>query len=253
LIAEIFFPERRTPRREAGRTSNIEQPTTNPDVTGQQPSSNTGVAKVVAIAALLLLLPTIARSSPGSALSDYKSGKFADAQKEFERLAETNSTDARFIFNAGDAAYRATNYDEALKCFTAALASPDVKMQQQAYFNIGNTQFRIGQQKEDLDGMQQQWEEAVKSFQNAVTLNTNDIDAAHNLEFAKKGVVMIQQLKELARRAKSEADQSVRQRNYHRALEIMQQAVQNNLAAKQFTNYVQRLTQIDEIATPHQH
>jgi len=248
LITEIFFPERRTPARRPAGTPNTEPRTSN-----AEQSSGAGAAKVITMAALLLLLPTIARSSPGSALGDYKAGKFADAQKEFERLAATNSTDARFIFNAGDAAYRATNYDEALKCFTAALASPDVKMQQQAYFNMGNTQFRIGQQKEDLDGMQQQWEEAAKSFQNAVTLNTNDVDAAHNLEFAKKGVVMIQQLKELARRAKSEADQSVRQRNYHRALEIMQQAVQNNLAAKQFTNYVQRLTQIDEIATPHQH
>ena len=254
LIAEIFFPERKPPvRRGREETSNPDSVGNHPTPNIEQPTSNVGAAKIVAIIGLLLVLPAVGRSSPDSALSDYKAGKFADAQKEFERLAATNNADARFIFNAGDAAYRATNYDEALKCFTATLVSQDVKLQQQAYFNIGNTQYRIGEQQKDLDSMQQQWEQSVTNFQNAVALNTNDVDAVHNLEFTKNRVTMIQQLKELARRAKSEADNSVRQRNYHRALEIMQQLVQNNIAAKPFQDYVEKLGKIDEIATPNQH
>jgi tetratricopeptide (TPR) repeat protein len=242
LIAEIFFPERRPP---AGRDSKG-QP--------QRAGSETGAPTAI-IAALLLLfvMRAAAVASPASALRDYKAGKFAAAQKEFERLAATNSTDARLIFNAGDAAYRATNYDEALKCFTAALASPDVKLQQKAYFNIGNVQYRLGEAAKDLDGVQQEWEQAIKSFEDAVTLDKNDADAAHNLEFTKKSVAMIKQLREAALRAKQEADSSVRRRNYHRALEIMDQAVQNNIAAKQFQDYVKRLKNIDEIATPNQH
>jgi len=242
LIAEIFFPERRPP---AGRDSKG-QP--------QRAGSETGAPTAI-IAALLLLfvMRAAAVASPASALRDYKAGKFAAAQKEFERLAATNSTDARLIFNAGDAAYRATNYDEALKCFTAALASPDVKLQQKAYFNIGNVQYRVGEAAKDLDGVQQEWEQAIKSFEDAVTLDKNDADAAHNLEFTKKSVAMIKQLREAALRAKQEADSSVRRRNYHRALEIMDQAVQNNIAAKQFQDYVKRLKNIDEIATPNQH
>jgi Ca-activated chloride channel homolog len=242
LIAEIFFPERRPP---AGR-----------DATGQphRAAPATGAATAIVAAVLLLfIMGSIAAASPASALRDYKAGKFAAAQKEFERLAATNSTDARLIFNAGDAAYRATNYDEALKCFTAALASPDVKLQQKAYFNIGNVQYRLGEAAKDLDGVQQEWEQAIKSFEDAVTLDKNDADAAHNLEFTKKSVAMIKQLREAALRAKQEADSSVRRRNYHRALEIMDQAVQNNIAAKQFQDYVKRLKNIDEIATPNQH
>jgi hypothetical protein len=189
-------------------------------------------------------------------MSDYKAGKFAAAQKEFERLAqEDKKGDMRFIFNAGDAAYRATNYDDALKDYTAALSSQDVKLQQKAYFNIGNVQYRqgeamLGQESIDLDAVQEQWEQAAKTFQNAVTLDAKDADAAHNLEYAKKSVAMIAQLKELARQAKLAADNSVKQRQYHRALEIMQQVVQRNVAAKQFEDYVKRLKNIDEIATP---
>ena len=237
LIAEMFFPERRPSAHSKNHLP--------------------GVAKVVAttvtVLLALLFVSTSGLASPSSALNDYKAGKFADAQKEFERLAATNSTDARLIFDAGDAAYRATNYDQAVTNFTAALASPDVKLQQQAYFNIGNAQYRLGENAKDLDGVEQQWQQAIKSFQNAVTLNTNDVDAVHNLDFTKKSIAMIEQLRRAAFLAKQEADSSVRQRNYHRALEIMQQAVQNNIAAKQFQDYVKKLKSIDDIATPTQH
>jgi len=189
-------------------------------------------------------------------MRDYKAGKFAAAQKEYERLASLDKKgDLRLIFNAGDAAYRATNYDDALKDYAAAAASQDVKLQQKAYFNIGNVLFHQGEaemnpEKMDLDAVQEKWEQAVKSFQNAVTLDAKDADATNNLEFAKQNVAMIQQLKLLALQAKQNADNSVKQRQYHRALEIMQQVVQRNVAAKQFEDYVNRLKNIDEIATP---
>ena len=240
LIAEIFFPERRPPlRRGPTKIFGIQRPASN-----VQPP---------AIAALLclLLLPAAAQGSPSTAMRDYSTGNFTNAQKEFERLAEADKKgDYRFIFNAGDAAYRATNYDEALKCFTSALNSQDVKLQQKAYYNIGNVQYRQGEQAKDLDGVQQMWEQSIKSFQDAVALDKQDADAAHNLDFVKASVEMIKKFREAALRAKREADASVRQRNYHRALEIMEQAVQQNVAAKQFEDYVKRLKNIDEIVTP---
>ena len=246
LIAEMFFPERKGNRHNKSKL---------------QPSSAQGPgAATVAIAVItaLVFLPRVTFASPSSAMRDYKAGKFVAAQKEYERLAaEDKKGDLRFIFNAGDAAYRATNYDDALKDYVAASASQDVKLQQKAYFNIGNVLFNQGEaelnpEKLDLDAVQEKWEQAVKSFQNAVTLDGKDPDAAHNLEHAQNGVAMIKKLKELARQAKQAADNSVKQRQYHRALEIMQQIVQHNLAAKQFEDYVKRLQNIDEIATPHQ-
>jgi Ca-activated chloride channel family protein len=247
LIVEMFFPERKENRRHGSK---------------RPPTAAAGTtAATVAVAAIaaLLILPTVTSASPTSALSDYQAGKFAAAQKEYERLASLDKKgDLRLIFNAGDAAYRATNYDDALKDYVAASASQDVKLQQKAYFNIGNVLFHQGEaelnpEKLDLDAVQDRWEQAVKSFQNAVTLDAKDADAAHNLEYAKKGVAMLQQLKELARQAKLAADNSVKQRQYHRALEIMQQIVQKNVAAKQFEDYIKRLQSIDEIATPNQH
>lgn len=239
LIAEILFPERKSLVRGSTKTSSI-----------QRPASKTQPPALAALLCLLLL-PAAAQGSPSTAMHDYSTGNFTNAQKEFERLAESDKNgDFRLIFNAGDAAYRATNYDEALKYFTLALNSPNVKLQQEAYYNIGNVQYRQGEQAKDLDGVQQMWEQSITNFQNAVALDKQDADAAHNLNYVKRGVEWIKELRELALRAKQEADSSVRQRNYHRALEIMQQAVQQNRAAKQFEDYVKRLKNIDEIVTP---
>jgi tetratricopeptide (TPR) repeat protein len=202
---------------------------------------------------LALLLPAAAFGSPSVALREYKAGKFNEAQKEYERLAAEDKTgDARFIFNAGAAAYRATNYDAAIKLFATTLAARDVKLQQAAYFNLGNAQFRLGQSAKDLDELQKLWEAAIRSYQSAVELDKKDADAAYNLAFAKRGVENIRQLREAARQAKEAADEATRRRNYHRALEIMQALMQQNPLGKQFEEYTGKLQEIDAIANPHQ-
>jgi Ca-activated chloride channel family protein len=236
LTVEMFFPERKREARKSAKAA-----------------SEKAAAVATATVLVLLFLPAVALGSPSSALRDYKSGKFNEAQKEFERLAsEDKKGDMRFIFDAGTAAYRGTNYDAAIKCFTTTLTSPDVKLQQAAYFNMGNAQFRQGQLGKDLDEMQQHWEAAIKSYQNAVTLDKNDADAVYNLAFAKQGVEQIKQLREAARLAKQAADEATRKRNYHRALEIMQSLIQGNPLGKQFEEFTKKLQDIDAIANPPQ-
>ena len=157
----------------------------------------------------------------------------------------------RLTFNAGAAAYQATNFDAAIKHFTSALTARDVKLQQSAYFNLGNAQFRLGQSAKDLDGLQQSLETAIKSYQSAVALDKNDVDAAFNLAFTTNAVEQIKQFKEALRRAKSDADAAVRRAEFHRALEIML-PLQKTVAAKQFEEFTKKLKDIDDIATPPQ-
>jgi Ca-activated chloride channel family protein len=245
LLVEILLPERKRLASVAGVRSSGFSRSGPPE--GGTPNTTMRVTAVL----ILLMLPGIAFGSPTSALRDYESKKFTEAQNEYERLAATNKTgDVRLVFNAGASAYRATNYDAAIKLFTTALTARDIKLQQAAYFNLGNTQFRLGQMAKDLDGMQQLWEVAIKSYQNAMTLNTNDVDAAFNLAFAKNGVAQIIQLREAARQAKESADAATRRRNYHRALEIMERLTQQNPLAKQFEEFTKKLKDIDAIATP---
>ena len=100
--------------------------------------------------------------------------------------------------------------------------------------------------------MEENWKQALQSYSHAAQLNTNDVDAAYNTAFVKKQIEFIAQLREVMRRAKEDADDAVRRAEYHRALEIMEQLMQNKIAAKQFEDYTKKPKDIDAIATPHQ-
>ena len=188
-------------------------------------------------------------ASPSSALREYDAGHFTNAMQEFSRLAQARSNDLRYIFNAGDAAYRATNLDLAQKLFLQATLSPDLKLQQKAFYNLGVAQFQLAKSAKDLDGLQEDLETAEKTFERAVTLDKNDADAAFNLAFVKSAVEQLKQFREAIRRAKNEADAAVRRAEFHRALEIMA-PLQKTIAAKLFEDFTKKLKDIDDIATP---
>ncbi|MGA2787425.1 MAG: VWA domain-containing protein [Verrucomicrobiota bacterium] len=236
LLAELFLPER--------KMSNAQRPRSKVEATA--------LATLVAI----FMLPVAVNASPTSALHDYHAGNFTNALAEFTRLAEVKTNDLRFFFNAGTAAYRATNFDAALNDFQAATLSPDLKLQQQALYNLGNTLYRLGELKfepdtEGLNALEESWQRAVKSYEHAAGLNTNDMDVAYNLAFVKKQIGMIAALREAMRRAKQSADEAVRRNEYHRALEIME-SLNSPIAAKKFQDYIKKLKDIDAIVTPHQ-
>jgi Ca-activated chloride channel family protein len=231
LLAEMFLPERKGVKV---KTSNIQ-------------------SKISAALLALLLLSIPANASPASAMSDYKSGNYTNALAEFSRLAEIETNDLRLVFNAGAAAYRATNFDAAQNLFQQVTLSPDLKLQQRAYYNLGNVQFQMAKQAKDLDGLEQGFDAAAKIYERAVALNTNDIDAAFNLKFARGAAEQVRAIKAALLRAKSSADVAVQRTEFHRALEIMQGLAQNyKIAEKQFEEFTKKLKDIDDIATPNQ-
>ena len=249
LLAELFLPER--------KKSTVQSP--------QSKVEATTLATLIAI----LLLPTAASASPASALREYKSGNYTNALAEYERLAEIHTNDLRLVFNAGAAAYRATNFDTALKNFQAATLSPDLKLQQQAYYNLGNTQFQLAETAKDFDGLEQGFDAAAKIYERAVMLNTNDADAIFNFNFAKNEAEQIRQIKEAIMRAKVSADEAVQRAEFHRALELMskdnvtpnmknkiQKQLREDLKKKklpkEIEDFIKKLKDIDDIATPHQ-
>jgi tetratricopeptide (TPR) repeat protein len=249
LLAEMFLPERKRERKVL--SNDLPHPTER-----EKRSPLSGMADAVVLFTLLGFAGN-ALASPATALRDYKAGNYTNALMEYERLAEVNTNDLRLVFNAGAAAYGATNFDAAAKLFTTVTAAPDLKLQQQAYYNLGNVQYRAGELKfapssEGLDAMEENWKQALQSYSHAAQLNTNDVDAAYNTAFVKKQIEFIAQLREAMRRAKEDADAAVRRAEYHRALEIMEQLMQNKIAAKQFEDYTKKLKDIDAIVTPHQ-
>jgi Ca-activated chloride channel family protein len=255
LLAEMFLPERRSPPRRSFRAkAGPTRRESNGGLKRAGPEAGVPVATLVAL--LVMAVCGNASASPSSALREYKSGYYTNALQEFEQLAQANTNDLRLIFNAGTAAYRATNFDAALTDFQTAALSPDLKLQQQAHYNLGNTLYRLGELKfepdtESLNALEESWQRAVKSYEHAAELNTNDTDVAYNLAFVKRQIGLIAQLRETMRRAKQAADEAVRRNEYHRALEIME-SLNNPIAAKKFQDYTKKLKDIDAIVTPSQ-
>jgi Ca-activated chloride channel family protein len=212
-------------------------------------------AKTAAVAALLMIviMPVAANASPASALRDYKAGNYTNSLAEYERLAQVSTNDLRLVFNAGAAAYRATNYDEALKNFQLATVAPDLKLQQQAYYNLGNVEFQKAKQAKDLDGLEQGFDAAAKIYERAVILNTNDADGIFNFRFAQGAAEQVRAIKAALLRAKASADTAVQRAEFHTAYGIMQELTQKyKIAEKQFEEFTKKLKDIDDITTPHQ-
>jgi Ca-activated chloride channel family protein len=259
LLIEMLLPERtKTKGQAAGgpRTYAFADAPVEPagPIAAKPDETPPVISSAIAIAiAAFLLLPLAAGASPASALGDYNSGNYTNALDEFTRLAETQTNDLRLVFNAGDAAYRATNFDLAQSLFSQVTLSPDIHLQQKGFYNLGNAQFQLAKQATDLDGIESGLEIAEKSYGRALDLNTNDADAAFNLAFTRDTIERIKEFRAMLLRAKSEADQDVRMAEFHQALEIMaplQAKLKSTIVSKQYEDFTKKLKQIDDIATP---
>jgi Ca-activated chloride channel family protein len=142
-------------------------------------------------------LPVAANASPSSAYKEYNQGKFDDALKEYERLAEQKTNDYRLHYNAGTAAYRAKELKSAVEHFSEALNAPeiasDLKTQQQTFYNLGNTLYQMGAPMTDQAKQKEMWEHSVESYDHALQLNPKDVDAKNNMEFVKKRLEQLKQ------------------------------------------------------------
>jgi len=124
--------------------------------------------------------------SSASALRQYESGRFKEAQEAFQRMLEKRPGDPRLHYNAGAAAYRSDSFAEAAKHFSASLASPDLELQERSYYNLGNSFYRLGEQENDPGKKVAHWEQSVRQYEAALKLNPKDVDAEFNLEWVKK-------------------------------------------------------------------
>lgn len=240
LAAEFLLPERRAPsRRGKAKTPNT-----------QHPASNIQSLATVLLAAFWVSAG-VGMASPATALRDYQSGNFTNALAEYTKIAAVKTNDLRLVFNAGDAAYRATNFDLAQNLFQQVTLSPDLKLQQQAFYNLGNVQFQKAKQAKDLDGLEQGFDAAAKIYERAVMLNTNDADALFNYRFAQGAAEQVRAIKAALRSAKASADTAVQRAEFHAAFGIMQSLTQKyKIARKQFEEFTKKLKDIDDIATP---
>lgn len=190
LLAEMFVPERRPAPRPAART----------------PSART----VAGVLACLLALPLSTAAGPAGARKQYEAGQYEASRKQYEALLKSRREDPRLHFNAGTAALGEGDFEAATDHLNAALTSPDLQLQQRAYYNLGHARYRLGQDAAAPDKKQEQWQEAVKQFESALKLDPADADAQHNLEFVRKQLEELKQQQQQQQQQNDPKDQKDR-------------------------------------------
>lgn len=148
-----------------------------------------------ATAALLALALVPLHAAPADkAERAYKAGQYPQAEQNYQSAAASAPKRDDLKFNVGDAAYKAGEYSQAEDAFRQALETPDLGLQEKAYYNIGNSQFRQGESTEQADQKQtiKLWEQALKSYESAMKLH-EAADTKHNWEYVKQRLEQLKQ------------------------------------------------------------
>jgi Ca-activated chloride channel family protein len=96
------------------------------------------------------------------------------------------------VYNRGVSAYRTNDFAAAAETFEQALSSPDRSLQERAFYNLGNTCYRLGEGQQPQQ-TQQLWQRAIKHYETALAIDPNDADAKFNREFVKKKLEELKQ------------------------------------------------------------
>ncbi len=137
----------------------------------------------------------------------YREGKYAEAGERYRELldGEPESEEVRSVlqFNLGAAAYGQGAYEGAADAFEEALSSIDADLGVGARYNMGNTRFRQGEEKEeeDPDAALELYREALDYYRRAIDMDRDDEDAKFNYEFVQR------RIEELESRMKDEQQQ----------------------------------------------
>ncbi|MBA3006878.1 MAG: VWA domain-containing protein [Proteobacteria bacterium] len=140
--------------------------------------------------ALLLLIPLAgldqAHASPGE--KAFADGDFITASEFYSQALKKNPDDPRLHYNAGTAAYKNNLYDDAISSFQEALKSEDLGLQEQTYYNLGNTWFKKGEELAQSDPGQAEelWQKSLDAYEGSLKLNPQDKDSSANRDLVSR-------------------------------------------------------------------
>ena len=148
-------------------------------------------------------------ASVSTAERAFQKGDYARAEQDYRQAAAKHPDKPVLQFNHGAAAYKSGVFDQAAESFARAMKTDDLTLQQDDYYNLGNTQYRLGQKTEKANAQEtiKTWEQAVQSYEAALQLKPADTDAKYNRDLVKR------KLDELKKQQQQKQDQQNQQQN----------------------------------------
>ena len=123
----------------------------------------------------------------------YNNKKYDEAEVNYRRALEQDSTDFRGQYNLASALYREKKYSEAARHFAEAVENQSIGSHERArsLHNMGNSLVQAG--LNDEQQAMQYFGQAVKAYQESLKLEPKDNDTRYNLAYARRLLQQAQQ------------------------------------------------------------
>ncbi|HET8938567.1 MAG TPA: VWA domain-containing protein [Polyangiales bacterium] len=124
-------------------------------------------------------------------------------------LAQDRSTIT--TYNGAAERYRKGDFAAAADAYRDALATPDLGLQQRAYYDLGNSLYRQGQANEPkaVGEAMERYKQAISAYESALALDAHDEDARYNRDFVRAKLKQLeQQAQQKSNQAEDRADSS---------------------------------------------
>ncbi|MGE3764040.1 MAG: VWA domain-containing protein, partial [Kofleriaceae bacterium] len=148
----------------------------------------TKVPALAAIALAMLAMPSLAAAAPSS---EATASPLAPSRGPVQS------------YNDGTRLYRDGDFASAEKRFEEALHTDDPAVQLDAYYDLGNARYRLGQKTRDEDRAATIaiWKRALEAYDAALAIDPHDADATYNRDFVAKQLAELEKSEQ--ERAKS--------------------------------------------------
>ncbi|MGF1656539.1 MAG: VWA domain-containing protein [Verrucomicrobiales bacterium] len=139
-----------------------------------------------------------------NALDAYEAGEYEKALEIFETLGAKESADPSTLFNAGAAAYKNNEWDDALEFFGKSLRHSERSKQAPSHYNLGNTLFRKGEFSERNEDKIASWRSSLQHYDSALQIDPDDEETRINREIVAE---RLRQLEEAMAQAQQRTGQ----------------------------------------------
>jgi len=143
----------------------------------------------------------------------FSKGEYEDALRLYEEALEIDPSDSKLMMNRGSALYRLGALEEAEASYhdaLSALPSNSKRALADAHYNLGNIQFRQGEQLESIGNAasaRQKYSQALENYINTLKLRPGDTDARWNLELAHRKVDLLENMQDQQQDQSGDDDQ----------------------------------------------
>ncbi|MGL1933779.1 MAG: tetratricopeptide repeat protein [Fibrobacterales bacterium] len=220
----------------------------------------------ILISVLLLCVIPVLSSIVDNANKAYDEGEYQEAIQLYLQ-AQVDMPESQILdYNIGTSFYRLKKYDKANESLRKAALGEDSVIARNAYYNMGNTAYREGNQQQEPKAKIDKYKEAIASLKKSLEEDDSYEKAKRNIEF-----IQIKLKEELdkhkdqqdqqqdpnqppppppskeAKAALAKALQLASQELYHDAKGVLEDIMNKDETAGSYKTYVQRLQDVIDI------